>query len=331
MFSGSLDGVGAARNDAVAGFGPRFLFGEKCCCRVEKAGRLGSASAGDNGGFSIVASFRSPVPLRVTPFSFGGAAALDVLERACLVPACCCTCVAGSFDGCGANNRDRGLVGFNVLDCGGTWDAEPSYIDIGLVGFNVRGRGAGGGALPVFCDEMDDAVLRCPGAAGMEEDAAVEPDRLCFEVGTARCREGKEFVVGEAVVVCLDLLVADCRCRNLFAASKAALRVTDGLDCSARPVCLLLIREVGGSIEPSFEVLSAMRTSDEEEKEDDELRVTGNLLGDCVSLISAFRWLVVASLGAGELVDGCGKEVALLTIERGGVGAISDDEEDMIL
>jgi hypothetical protein len=39
MFEGSLLGEGGARNDAVAGLGARFFAGEKCCWRVEKAGR----------------------------------------------------------------------------------------------------------------------------------------------------------------------------------------------------------------------------------------------------------------------------------------------------
>jgi hypothetical protein len=46
MFEGSLLGDGGARNEAVAGLGARFFAGEKCCWRVEKAGReVGATSA----------------------------------------------------------------------------------------------------------------------------------------------------------------------------------------------------------------------------------------------------------------------------------------------
>jgi hypothetical protein len=46
MFEGNLLGDGGARNAAGCGLGARLLAGEKCCCRVEKAGRLSCDSAG---------------------------------------------------------------------------------------------------------------------------------------------------------------------------------------------------------------------------------------------------------------------------------------------
>jgi len=46
MFEGNLLGDGGARNAAGCGLGARLLAGEKCCWRVEKAGRLSCGSAG---------------------------------------------------------------------------------------------------------------------------------------------------------------------------------------------------------------------------------------------------------------------------------------------
>jgi hypothetical protein len=40
MFEGSLLGEGGARKAAGCGFGARLFAGEKCCCNVEKVGRL---------------------------------------------------------------------------------------------------------------------------------------------------------------------------------------------------------------------------------------------------------------------------------------------------
>lgn len=41
MLDGNLLGEGGARKEAVGGLGASDLAGEKCCWRVEKAGRWG--------------------------------------------------------------------------------------------------------------------------------------------------------------------------------------------------------------------------------------------------------------------------------------------------
>lgn len=88
----------------------------------------------------------------------------------------------------------------------------------------------------------------------------------------------------EPALVGLDML--DCLCWGLFSASNTALRVTGGLEVSDRPGGLVLIRE-GGGIDPSLGALPdklAVRNNDDEDE--DELRVTGSLLGDCAPTAS---------------------------------------------
>ena len=49
IFEGNLLGEGGARKAAGWGFGARFFAGEKCCCSVEKAGRLSCESGREVG------------------------------------------------------------------------------------------------------------------------------------------------------------------------------------------------------------------------------------------------------------------------------------------
>lgn len=134
------------------------------------------------------------------------------------------------------------MLGCGCCDCWG----EPfskygeALIDRGRLLFVTLGRREG--ILPVICETLFDAFLRCPNVFGCCNEPLsgsllvdIEDVRPCVEVGIERCCVFEFVVLAEETdpaLVGLDVLV--CRCKDLFSASRTALRVTGGLEGSNR-------------------------------------------------------------------------------------------------
>jgi len=154
-----------------------------------------------------------------------------------------------------------------------------ALIDRGRLLFAALGRCEG--TLPVFCEIVADAFLRCPDVFACCNEVLsgsllddIEVVRPCVEVGIERERFGSAMEETDPALSCLDVLL--CHCRDLFSPSSTALRVTGGLEGSVR----LLSRGGGGGIDPSLGEFLLDRLLVRKRDEDDELRVTGSLLGD---------------------------------------------------